>query len=64
MRLQPKIQDYLTYGVEWVWVIDPDERRALSYSQNDRGGTLVTELRTENPEIVLPLAGLLSMLDV
>jgi Uma2 family endonuclease len=32
VRLQPKIQEYLAHGVAWVWVIDPDERRALRYS--------------------------------
>jgi Uma2 family endonuclease len=63
VRLQPKIQDYLRYGVEWVWVVDPDERRALSYSPSDPGGTLVDELRTRDPDITVPLAELLAVLD-
>ena len=63
VRLQPKIREYLTHGVEWVWVIDPDERRALSYSPGDPGGALVDALRTEHPEIVIPLAGVLAALD-
>jgi len=63
IRLQPKIRDYLTYGVEWLWVIDPDERRALTYSPADPAGTLVTELRTTNPEIVISLADLVAALD-
>jgi Uma2 family endonuclease len=63
VRLQPKIQDYLAHGVECVWVVDPDERRALSYSSANPGGTLVTELRTQNPEIVVPLPDLFSVLD-
>lgn len=63
VRLQPKIQEYLAYGVEWVWVIDPDERRALSYSPADPGGVLVDELRTKNPDLTIPLADLLSALD-
>ena len=63
VRLQPKVQEYLAYGVEWVWVVDPDERRALSYSKANPGGTLVTDLRTENPEIVVPLTELWSVLD-
>ena len=63
VRLQPKIQEYLAYGVEWVWVIDPDVRRALSYSLANPGGTLVDELRTDNPSIVMPLKDLLSVLD-
>ena len=63
VRLQPKIQEYLAYGVEWVWVVDPDERRALSYSPADPGGILVDELRTQNPDLTIPLADLLSALD-
>lgn len=63
VRLQPKIREYLTHGVESVWVIDPDERRALSYSPADPGGALVDELRTQDPEITIRLADLLSALD-
>ena len=63
VRLQPKIQEYLAHGVEWVWVIDPDERRALNYSPADPGGTLVDVLRTENPDLAVPLGNLLSVLD-
>ena len=63
VRLQPKIQEYLAYGVEWVWVIDPDERRALCYSPIEPGGTLVEDLRTSNPSIAISLGDLLSALD-
>jgi Uma2 family endonuclease len=63
VRLQPKIREYLAYGVECVWVIDPDERRALTYSPADPGGDLVEMLRTENPEITIPLGELLAVLD-
>lgn len=63
VRLQPKIQEYLAHGAEWVWVIDPDERRAMCYSPRDPGGVLVEELRTANPEMRIPLAELLSVLD-
>jgi len=63
VRLQPKIREYLAHGVEWVWIIDPDERRALSYSPADPGGTLIDQLRTQNPDITIPLAELLSALN-
>jgi len=63
IRLQPKIQEYLAHGVKWVWVIDPDERRALRYSPSDPGGTLVDQLQTSDPDITIPLADLLSVLD-
>jgi Uma2 family endonuclease len=63
VRLQPKIREYLAHGVERVWVVDPDERRALSYSPDDPGGALVDELRAEQPDIVIPLADILAVLD-
>lgn len=63
VRLQPKIQEYLAHGVEWVWVVDPDERRALNFSPAAPGGTLVSELRTHDPDIAIPLDELLSVLE-
>jgi Uma2 family endonuclease len=63
VRLQPKIQEYLAYGVQHVWVIDPDERRALSYSRAQPGGTSVDDLRTDNPALTVRLADLLAALD-
>jgi Uma2 family endonuclease len=63
VRLQPKVQEYLSHGVEWVWVIDPDERRALTYSTANPGGTLVDELRTERPDVTVSLAEVLKVLN-
>jgi len=54
-RMLPKVQEYLALGVEWVWVIDPDEKKALSFSRQEPGGRLVDELRTEDPAIAIPL---------
>jgi Uma2 family endonuclease len=62
VRMQPKIQEYLEYGVEFVWVIDPDERRAMSYSRSNPGGSLVEQLRTSDPAIAIPLHDLWSAL--
>ena len=59
VRMLPKIQEYLSIGVEFIWLIDPQERRALVYSQQLPTGRLEDVLRTENPEIVIPLASLL-----
>jgi Uma2 family endonuclease len=56
VRMQPKIQEYLSIGVEWIWLVDPDERKAICYSQQDRAGSLCDVLRTANPEIEIPLA--------
>jgi Uma2 family endonuclease len=62
VRVQPKVQEYLQHGTEWVWVIDPEERRALCYSPASPGGILVDQLRTENPAIAVSLTDLLSVL--
>jgi Uma2 family endonuclease len=55
VRMQPKIQEYLAIGVEWVWVIDPEEKRALVYNKSNPAGELAEVLRTENPKIEIPL---------
>ncbi len=56
VRMTPKIQEYLSIGVQFVWVIDPEEKSALCYSQNDRGGAACEVLRTQNPAIEIPLS--------
>jgi Uma2 family endonuclease len=56
VRMLPKIQEYLSIGVEWVWVVDPEEKSALSYSQKNPAGALCDVLRTENPVIEIPLS--------
>ena len=55
VRMLPKIQEYLSIGVEWVWVIDPQEKSALCFSKDQPAGTIVDVLRTENPRIEIPL---------
>jgi len=61
VRMLPKIQEYLSIGVEYVWVIDPEEKAALSYSQKHPEGAAVTTLRTENPDIEIPLESALDL---
>lgn len=56
VRMLPKIQEYLSIGVEWVWVIDPEEKSALSYSQKNPAGAVCDVLRTENPALEIPLS--------
>jgi Uma2 family endonuclease len=58
VRMQPKIQEYLSTGTEWVWLIDPEERKALCYSQAHPGGEPADILFTENPRIEIPVADL------
>jgi len=55
VRMLPKVQEYLSIGVEWVWVIDPEERTALSFSRENPAGAVCNLLRTSNPDIEIPL---------
>jgi Uma2 family endonuclease len=55
-RVQHMIVEYLAIGVEWIWVVDPIERNAIIFSQSNPAGTLAHTMRTENPDIEIPLA--------
>ena len=54
--LQDRIDDYLSFGVAYVWVINPRTRRAFVYTSANMYEAKDGILRTENPEIVVPLA--------
>ena len=55
-RVREKIGDYLSFGVPYVWMLDPAARKA--YRWTTEGMHEVTELRTERPEIVVPIPAL------
>jgi len=59
VRVIEKVQEYLSIGVEWVWVVDPEEKKAVIYSARNPRGELSDILRTENPSIEIPLANVL-----
>src|SRR5882672_3090488 len=60
-RMQPKIVEYLTIGVEWIWLIDPIEKSAICYSQQNPAGVLTDVLRTTSPAIEITLASALDI---
>ena len=55
VRMQAKIQDYLSIGTDWIWLIDPIEKKAICYSRQNPAGSFCDVLRTENPVIEIPL---------
>jgi Uma2 family endonuclease len=56
--MQKKIADYLTFGIPYVWVIEPKTRAAWIWTRE--GAVTVTDgvLRAFNPDIEVPLAEL------
>lgn len=62
-RTQARIDDYLNFGVPYVWVVNPENRRAWTYTK--LGSLEVTDgvLRTQNPSLEIPLAEIFAGLD-
>jgi Uma2 family endonuclease len=54
-ELQEKIDDYLNFGVRYVWVINPRTRKAFIYTQDSILEVKDGFLRTENPDMQVPL---------
>jgi Uma2 family endonuclease len=56
-RIEERINDYLDMGVPYVWVLDPQTRKAF-FATSAEGLREVTggALRTENPVMEVPLS--------
>ncbi len=54
--MQERITDYLEMGVRYVWILDPRKRKA--YRATETGVQEISELRTENPDILIPIDAL------
>jgi Uma2 family endonuclease len=52
-EMQERVQDYLDFGVPYVWILDPKSRLAWQCRPGEM--RQVGELRTENPAILVPL---------
>ena len=57
-EMQERIDDYLKFGVRYVWVINPVNRRASIYTADGTREMRDGILRTSDPEIVVPRADL------
>ncbi len=53
-RIQRKIDDYLAFGVRYVWLVDPGEKRAWSYTIEGKRESVET-LTTSDPDLTLSL---------
>jgi Uma2 family endonuclease len=53
--LQDRIDDYLAFGIRYVWVINPRNRRAFVYTTGGMSEAKDGILQTETPHVVLPL---------
>ena len=57
-RMNVKIGDYLAFGVPYVWVIDPQTHKAWIYTAQGMSEVNDGVLRTQKPEITVPLVEL------
>jgi Uma2 family endonuclease len=53
--VQDKVDDYLSFGIQYVWVVNPRTRRGYLYTTEGMREAKDGVLRTGNPEIALPL---------
>ncbi len=55
-EVQEKIDEYLAFGVRYVWLINPRSRRAYVYTAEGIGEAKDGLLRTQDPDLSVPLA--------
>jgi Uma2 family endonuclease len=56
IRLNQKLWDYFQMGVRYLWVLDPLSKRAFCYTPGEMHEVLDGVLRTNNPDLEVPLA--------
>ena len=57
-EMQDRIDDYLAFGVQHVWVVNPRKMRALHYSVDGMREAKDGVLRTADPDIEVPIHNL------
>jgi Uma2 family endonuclease len=61
-RIIERVKEYLAFGVPHVWVVDPENRVAFSYTQQE-GRQIADRLTTKDPEISVSIPELFAELD-
>jgi Uma2 family endonuclease len=56
--MQEKIDDYLRFGVSYVWIINPRNKKAYVVTPSGMVEAASGVLETENPAIRMPLSAL------
>ena len=59
-RMLERVDDYLAFGVSHVWVIDPRTKRAYDYASTGMQEAKDGVLRTDDPQIAVPMAEIFS----
>ena len=59
ISMMEKVQEYLNAGVEFVWIIDPYDGKAMVCTHEHPAPQLTEILRAHNPEIEIALAEVL-----
>jgi Uma2 family endonuclease len=57
-EMQDRIYDYLSFGVPYVWILNPRTRRAFLYTPDGVREAKDGILRTQDPDITVPFRGL------
>jgi Uma2 family endonuclease len=55
-RIQEKIDDHLRFGGQYVWLINPESKRAWIYTRDSITEVRDGVLRTENPAIAVSMS--------
>ena len=55
-RMLKRVADYIAFGVQYVWILDPIRKKAIVYTDRDTIELEHGTLRTENPTIEVPLS--------
>lgn len=63
-RIQDRIDDYFNFGVPYVWVINPRNRRAWAYTKDGSREVKDGILKTENPALTIPLPEIFGKIDI
>lgn len=57
-EMQERIEDYLRFGVRYVWVLDPRVKRAFAFTAIGVSKAVDQALQTENPALSVPFSAL------